>query len=1143
MSEIQYFTIKEPFVFESGESLPKLTIAYHTFGTLNTKKDNVIWVFHALTASSNVLDWWKGLFGKDCFFDPKEYFIVCANVLGSPYGSTMPEDLSFPQFSIRDVVRTHLLLAQHLSIKKIYTAIGGSMGGNQALEFAYVFPGEIQNLILVASCSKESAWGIAVHESQRVALKTDPTFGKDKNGGNLGMKAARSMAMLTYRTADAFIETQTDATEKTDDFRASSYIQYQGDKFVKRFNALSYYYLTKCLDSHNIGRNRGGEPVALERIKIPTLVIGIDSDVLIPIRFQKFMANHLANATYHEIHSEYGHDGFLVETEKLTAIFQEYFQKRENKKSINARTVLKFGGSSLKKGAAISAVINTIEKEYTAKTPLAVVISARADSTNRLISLYNNALQGNFNQKDFNDFFDLQYDDKVTLDLSSFRNKLENLLHAVALLQVDTVKTRDRILSIGEKISAKLITELLIAKGVNALYTDASELIKVTKEDTTKSSPEVAIALSRKHTKDYFKKLSNDQVPVITGFFGSDTHGNVVTLGRNAGNYSATLIASFINAKEVQNWTTTDGLYSADPKYVENPKKISHLSFKEANELVNTGTHILHPKTILPLVEYSIPLKIFNSLSPDNTGTLIDKQGSQKGIKAVSAIESVSLVTLEGGGLLDKVGIDARIFNALSAKNISVRLISQASSERGIGFVVDQKEAQKTEWVLNKEFENELKGQDVSNIQVRTDMSIVAILGDYEYALEKVIRALRKNKITVHLISNSINREHLSLVIDTKNLKKAINVVHNHIFGITKTLHLFAFGKGRVGKKLIDQIIATPKAVSVKRNLAIKIIGVADSKKILFKPEQGLDQNWLTELSESSDKNNITTLIDEIKNSGLENIVIADNTASQSLSKKYPQFVNAGFDIVASNKKANSAKYAYYKELRETLKKNSKLFYYETNVGAALPVIDTIKHLYKSNDRITCIRGVFSGSLSYLFNTYCSKNQTDSFSEILKKAQNLGYTEPDPREDLSGMDVVRKLIILAREIGVEVELEDVKLQNLIPDTLQNITDLDTFWLQKSVLDTHYQHLKERLKPNEVLRYIGEFNADSNTLEVKLITVDNASPLGNLKNADAIFEIFTEEYGQHPVTIMGAGAGAEVTARGLYSDLLKIGARQ
>lgn len=1126
------YLASESFYLESGEQIANLEIAYHTFGTINEQKNNVIWVFHALTANSDVLDWWGGLFGQDYLYSPDKYFIVCANTIGSPYGSTRPLDLDSPHFSVRDVVAAHQLLAAQLDINQIHTAIGGSFGGNQALEFALTYKGKINNLVLLASSSKESAWGIAVHESQRLALKSDPTFGTE-NGGEAGMKAARSMALLTYRTSAAFIAQQTDGDEKIDDFRASSYMQYQGDKFVKRFNALCYYYLSKCLDSHNIGRDRGGEVMTLSKIQIPTLVIGIDSDALIPVRFQRFMAENIPHANYQEISSDYGHDGFLIETEKITKKIEEFYFRNMNEKNNTSRLVLKFGGKSLANGTALTNALNIIRKEAENNT-IAVVVSARGQSTDQLLSLLDKAIGGENFEKALDTFFDFQNMVESGVDFADDRKALEEVLGALAILKVSDEKIKDRVLAIGELISAKTIAALLAKEGLDAHFADSRQLLFARKLE---NEVEVNQAKSTRHTAEYFGKLKPSQIPVITGFIASDEQGETITLGRNGSNYSATLIASYIQAKEVQNWTDVDGVYSASPKYVANALKIDHMSYREANELANFGTSVLHAKTILPLLQSDILLRINSSFSPNSTGTLIDKNGSGKGIKAVSVIEDVSLVSIEGCGLLGKVGIDARIFTALSKRDVSVRLISQASSERGIGFVINKEDAVKTELLLNEEFKAELAHQKISNIRINDDKAIVAIVGRHNYSLEKAIQGLRRNKIWMYLISNSISGEHISLVIDNSKLKKAVNVVHNQVFGVIKTLNLFAFGKGTVGGELLDQIIATSDEMVRKRNLKINIIGVADTQSYVI-DEGGLGDDWRNRLKTSPLKSNFQSMMNDLSESVLENIVIADNTSSLELTECYHDIVKNGFDLVASNKKGNSISYEFYASLRKLLKSRSKQFYYETNVGAGLQIIDTLKHLHQSSDSITQIKGVFSGSLSYIFNNYSVGKK--SFSEVLLEAKTQRFTEPDPREDLSGMDVGRKLIILAREIGLTVEFEDVEIESLVPERLAHIEQYEDFIKESDALDAHFETIKSSLSSDEVLRYTGDLDVTDKTLKVALVKTSKNSPLGNIKNADSIFEIYTESYGEQPIVIQGAGAGAKVTARGIYSDLLRMG---
>ncbi len=1128
MSNTKHFQPEKPLLLESGEQIDNLSIAYHTFGQLNGTKNNVVWVFHALTANSNAMEWWNGLFGENDYFNPKDHFIICANVLGSPYGSTAPQTKDFPVFSVRDVVSAHLLLAQHLNIEEINVAIGGSFGGNQALEFAYSFKGVIDRLILIASCSRESAWGIAVHESQRLALESDPTLGQP-NGGISGMKAARSLAMLTYRTSDAFIATQTDGEETFEDFKASSYIQYQGDKFTKRFDALSYYYLSKCLDRHNIGRGRGGESHALSKISIPTLIIGIESDVLIPVRLQEYMNEHIPNSVYKQISSNFGHDGFLVETKKITKEVSSFLNKREEANDEEKRTVLKFGGKSLVNGKPIHNVIDIVRKE-SQLGPTTVVVSARGNSTDILEILYEKALKNEDYSEELKALFQLQYLPILDSDLTEEKKYLSEKLHAISVLGLGSDQIKNEVMALGELMCAKSIAAVLNDQGLKAVFKDAREIIKTI-------DGVVNLDLSKELTNEYFGTLSLDEIPVITGFIARDQFEKTETLGRNGSNYSATLVASFIQAKEVQNWTNIDGVYTASPKYVQNASKISSLTYKEAHELANFGANILHHKTIQPLIKHSIPLKILNTNNPSGSGTYVSKTKQGKGMKAVSVIEDVALVKIEGSGLHEKVGIDARIFTALSKNNISIKVISQASSERGVGFVISESDRILAEKALLKEFEIEIQNKSISSISVNENMAIIAIIGRHNFALEKAISGLRKNKIWMHMISNSISGEHISLVIEDKHLKKAVNVVHSQVFGVVKTLHAFAFGKGTVGGRFIDQILSTSPETEERRSLRIKLVGIADSKRAVFN-ESGLGKDWEKQLIAGNHSNHPDDIIRTLSASGLENVVIVDNTASNTITQKYPSFVTAGFDVVASNKQANSMNYSFYESLRGHLKSRGKKFLYETNVGAGLPIIDTLKYLYDSADNVTRVTGVFSGSLSYIFNNFSVKDVP--FSEVMLEAREKGFTEPDPREDLKGMDVARKLLILARELGAKIEMDQIKIQNLVPEALRDLVTYEEFIAEQVDLDFHYAQLKTELKPGHVYRYTGDLNMETSELTVSLVQVPADSPLGGIKNADAIFEIYTETYGDQPMIIQGAGAGAAVTARGVYSDLLRLG---
>jgi aspartate kinase len=794
--------------------------------------------------------------------------------------------------------------------------------------------------------------------------------------------------------------------------------------------------------------------------------------------------------------------------------------------------VLKFGGSSLANGEGLRNCLEIIASK--AKENIAVVVSARGKSTDELEALLNRAATGKPFTEKLDAFFDYQEKELNGIGFTEEKESLGELLNAVRLTGEFSTALKDRVISLGELISARTIVALLKQKGLEARFVDSRQIIKT----DINGSFRVLEEESEKLVVEFFKTISGDEIPVITGFIASDLKGNTTTLGRNGSNYTATLIASYLGAEEVQNWTNIDGIYTANPAMVADAQKIELLTYREANELANFGANILHAKTILPLIEKQIPIRILNTFKPEVGGTTINGQGAGKGIKAVSIIQDVSLISIEGRGLMGKIGIDARIFTSLSQSNISVRMISQASSERGIGFIVNQPDAGAARAILEQEFIHELEINDISGITVNNDLAIIAIIGRHNYALEKAISGLRKNRIWMYLINNSISGEHISLVVSNNDLKKAVNVVHNQVFGAVKRLNIVALGKGTVGGTFIDQVIGTREEIIKVRKLKLSVVGVTDSRKFLFNPK-GVGRNWRTKLAASSLSSETDVVLEVLADSGLENLVLVDNTASHDIVASYPGFVEQGFDLIASNKVANSIDYGFYQQLRKDLARRGRSFLYETNVGAGLPLIDTLKLLHQSGEQINRIRGVFSGSLSYIFNNFSERKKT--FSEVLLEAREMGLTEPDPREDLSGNDVARKLLILAREIGMENESTDVNVQNLIPEALQGIASWEEFSTQLDKLDTYYTERLAKLSDEKVFRYVGELDKDGE-LKVSLAEVDRQTPLGNISGSDSIFEIYTEAYGDNPVVIQGAGAGAEVTARGVYSDLLRIGSK-
>lgn len=503
---------------------------------------------------------------------------------------------------------------------------------------------------------------------------------------------------------------------------------------------------------------------------------------------------------------------------------------------------------------------------------------------------------------------------------------------------------------------------------------------------------------------------------------------------------------------------------------------------------------------------------------------------------SITIYKNKALINFEGQDFLGQIGVDSRIFHALNNNNISVGIISQQAIENGVSVLVDGKDAQNAVFCLEKEFEKEKTAGIVSSIFHVDNLSALAFETD---KFDKILATLQKNKIFPLLLNQAAKSGKVNLVVANNQLEKAKAIIETEIFGKAKAIHLALIGHGNVGTALIEQILASSQDILNRKNMHVKVIAIANSKKLVV-DKFGLGKDWLHRINQSNTNSNVENILEFAKNNQLENLVVVDNTASKDFVKNYTSFAENGFDVVSSNKIFNTQTYKEYKEFRKTLHKNNKKYLYETNVGAGLPLIDTIKLLHLSGENITRIKGVFSGSLSYIFNNFSVRNE--KFSTILQEAMDKGYTEPDPREDLSGNDVARKLLILARELDLKNEFEDINIQNLVPEHLQE-TEKKEFIENLKDLDIEFQQLKNNLQEDFVLRFVGDLHGDlqkeKGNLDVKLVAVPANSALGQLKGSDSLFEIYTESYGENPIVIMGAGAGAQVTARGVFGDILRL----
>jgi homoserine O-acetyltransferase len=1126
MSNLKHIIIQN-FNSEKGDVFSELKLSYELFGQpLHTAP--VVLINHALTGNSNVAGkdgWWTDLVGKEKVINTNNYTILSFNIPGNGYDGFVIEN--YKDFEARDIAKIFLLGLKELKIQSLFALIGGSLGGGLAWEMAVINPEITAHLITIATDWKSTDWLIANCQIQEQFLVNSSNPVHD----------ARMHAMLCYRTPESFKERfKRSKNEELAIFNVESWLLHHGKKLQERFQLSAYKLMNQLLKTLDVTRGRSEN--ILDTIKANIHIIGVDSDLFFTATENKETHKQLAltnpNVTYSEINSVHGHDAFLIEYKQLEKIIEPIFNQSSKN---NTMKVVKFGGKSLANGKGIKSSLNIISAKAKNGEQIALVVSARGNTTDQLESILEKAKNNLPYLEELDALKKYQLILDKTVEVSEEFKLLDEIFKGVNLLGDYSPKVKDQVLAQGEILAAKVIVHLLKERGIKANFVDARKLLKTNNQFGGAQPFE---DLSEDNVIAYFNNIPKDEIQVITGFIASNLNGETTTFGRNGSNYTASLIANYLNASEFQNYTHVNGIYTANPDLVDNAKKIEKLSYQEANEMANFGANILHAKTIIPLIQKNIPLRILNTFDNENKGTLIGPESKNGGIKSLSVQEDVALVNLVGRGLLGKVGVDGRIFTALGKEGISVSIISQGSSERGIGFIVDAKNGYKAKQVLENEFKDEFRSKDVSKIYVTENVSVISIIGQTLHSFHQPFSALIKNHISPVLINNTVTGENVCLVVKQTELHKAVNVVHGEIFGVSKNINIAVFGKGLVGGTLIEQILKSEQNILKRKNIQLNVFAVGNSTKVLLN-KKGVSSNWEEKLvSEGKENYTVKDVIEFADKHHLENLIAIDNTASEEFVKNYISFVENGFDLISSNKVGNTLSYHFYKELREKLAKNRKKYLYETNVGAGLPLIDTIKVLHDSGENITRIRGVFSGSLSYLFNNFSAQDRP--FNEVLQEAIDNGFTEPDPREDLCGNDVGRKLLILARELDLQNEFEDVVIENLIPENLRE-GSAEEFLGRLEELNDYYQNVKDEQKKNHVLRYIGDLSGDlqqdKGILEVKLVSVPSSSALGQIQGADAIFEIYTESYGEKPIVIQGAGAGAAVTARGVFGDILRL----
>ena len=802
--------------------------------------------------------------------------------------------------------------------------------------------------------------------------------------------------------------------------------------------------------------------------------------------------------------------------------------------------ILKFGGKSLDNGSGILTVLDIIIDNYRAGEAPVVVVSARGKSTDALLALAEQACAGESYEAALQAFWEHQCQD-TTLRFEAERVQLERLLSGISLLGECSPRTADELVSYGEVLSSQYVAQALKDRGYEAVAIDSGDFLVT---DAHYGSASVFTEASRERCRALFERLPAGVIPIVTGFIARDEAGRRTTLGRNGSNYSAALLANFLEASLMENYTHVDGIYTANPSVVAEARKIDELSYADAAELSQFGAEILHIKTIEPLQERGIPLRVLNTFSygEESNGTLVTAHPRDKVVRALASLSGKALIHFEGRNMLGRSGIDARIFRSFEAAEVSVSLIAQGSTERGTAIVVDEEEADRAVEALVQEFHHDLETGHVTKIYAEKGLAVVAIIGLNLLEFDRPYRALVRNRILPILLSNSVPENTLCLLVrDDEEREKALKVIHGELFERPKRIHLAVIGHGTVGGAFIGQIIQQRELLIAQKNIDLRIFAIADSRHLLLSPS-GAEADWATELERAPFSGDLAeAIISYGQRQALENMILVDNTSSPVIASHYARYAAEGFDIVSSNKKANIAPYADYSYLRDTLQRHRRSYRYETNVGAGLPLIDNLKLLHLSGERITRIHGLFSGSLSYIFNRLTEEPER-SLRSIVEESARLGLTEPDPREDLSGEDVARKVLILVRELDVPAELSDVRWENPVPEALRSLS-LEDFWARFGELEASIEALRATAKPDEVLRYVGDIVWDDvrqeATLSAGLRLVSRTSPLGRVSGADSCFEIYTESYGSQPIVIQGAGAGAAVTARGVFGDVLRL----
>ena len=811
--------------------------------------------------------------------------------------------------------------------------------------------------------------------------------------------------------------------------------------------------------------------------------------------------------------------------------------------------VLKFGGTSVGSAKNISKVIKIV-KEESASENIAVVVSAVGGITDKLLIAADKAINKDHSYKEDFEALRLKHIEvidglltgevhEITTDIVlNHLSRLEKLLDGVYLINELSPKTTDKLLSFGELISSLIIYEAMKSKGVNVQLKNSQNLIVT---DSNFTNAVVNFEETNANITTYFES-NQKMVTILPGFISKSENDEITTLGRGGSDYTAAILAAALNASVLQIWTDVSGMFTTNPKMVKNAKPINKLSYLEAIELSHFGAKVLYPPTVQPVLRKDIPLLIKNTLAPKDPGTLITKiveNGHQSPIKGISNINDVSLLTLQGNGMVGIPGFSKRLFETLAHSKINVIIITQASSEHSICIGIADKDAPLAKAVIDKEFENEISLFKIDPLGIESHLSIVAVIGDkmksHQGISGKMFSTLGKNNVNIRAIAQGASERNITAVISESDVKKALNCLHEQFFEEeTKEVNLFIAGVGNVGKSLIEQIKQQQKYIKSTLKIKLKVIALSNSRTMVF-DENGLDlEDWESVLKNGQPTEPMA-FFEATKNLNLRNSIFIDITANEAIANTYSHYLKQSISVVACNKIACSSTVDNYKELKQLSHKYNVPFLFETNVGAGLPVIDTLKHLINSGDKVHTVNAVLSGSLNFIFNNF---NKNTTFHDVVKQAQAEGFTEPDPRIDLSGVDVARKLLILARESGEMLEMDAIENDPFLPKECMEAASVELFYETLKTNEAVFQKLFSSAESNQCkLKYVAAFKDGKS--KVGLQEIPAGHPFYNLEGKDNIVMFYTNRYTEQPMIIKGAGAGSEVTASGLFADIIRI----